>query len=152
MARPGGCSGIHFYTQFQSHGPLKTGFKVQINNTHAGEGDDRDLRKSGSLYGIRNIYKALVKDDEWFEVRVQVRDKQVQVWLNGTPIVDYIEPDQPANATMPTLGRGTFALECCAASPPVHFRNLVVKPLPDDLRTPAEQLPRWMMFTASCCK
>jgi len=140
--QPGACSGIHFHTQFQSHGPLKTGFKVQINNTHAGEGDDRDLRKSGSLHGIRNIYKALVKDDEWFQMRVQVRDKQVQVWLNGTPIVDYIEPDQPANATMPTLGRGTFALECRDRSPAVRFRNLVVNPLPDDLRTPPEQLPR----------
>ena len=76
LTRPGACSGIHFHTQFQSHGPLKTGFKVQINNAYAGRGDGRDHRKTGSLYGIRNIYKAMVKDDEWFQVRVQVRDKQ----------------------------------------------------------------------------
>jgi hypothetical protein len=141
LTRPGACSGIHFHTQFQSHGPLKTGFKVQINNTYAGEGDERDRRKTGSLYGIRNIYKALVKDDEWFEVRVQVRDKQVQVWLNGTMIVDYIEPEPPLDS-IAALRRGTFALECCDAQPKVYFRHLVVKPLPDDLRTPPEQLPR----------
>src|SRR5208282_462505 len=100
-------SGIHFHTQFQSQGALKTGFKVQINNAYAGEGDERDRRKTGSLYGIRNIYKAMVKDDEWFEVRTEVRDKQVQVWLNGTLIVDYIEPDRPLDS-MPNLGHGAF--------------------------------------------
>ena len=129
LTRPGACSGIHFHTQFQSHGPLKSGFKVQINNVYAGEGDDLDRRKTGSLYGIRDIYKAMVNDDEWFEVRVQVRDKQAQVWLNGTPIVDYIEPAQPADSSVPTLGHGAIALECCGDVPKVSFRNLVFKAL-----------------------
>ena len=142
LTRPGACSGIHFHTEFQSQGALKTGFKVQINNAYAGEGDERDRRKTGSLYGIRNIYKALVKDDDWFEVRVQVRDKQAQVWLNDTLIADYIEPDPPLVAAAPTLRGGAIALECCGGSPKVYFRNLVVKPLPDDLRTPPEQLPQ----------
>ncbi len=142
LTRPGTCSGIHFHTQFQPHGPFKTGFKVQINNAYAGEGDEHDRRKTGSLYGIRDIYKAMVNDDEWFEVHARVRDKQVQVWLNGTPIVDYIEPAQPADSTVATLSHGAFALECCGDKPQVSFRNLVVKPLPDDLRTPPEQLPQ----------
>jgi hypothetical protein len=142
LTRPRACSGIYFQTLFQSHGPLKTGFKVQINNAYAGEGDENDRRKTGSLYGIRDIYKALVKDDEWFQVRVEVRDKQAQVWLNGTPIVDYLEPAQPADSITPMLGHGAIVLECCGGSPPLYFRNLVVKPLPDDLRTPAEQLPQ----------
>jgi hypothetical protein len=142
LTRPGACPGIHFHAQFQPHGPLKSGFKVQIYNAYAGEGDERDRRKTGSLYGIRNIYKALVKDDEWFQLRVQVRDKQVQVWLNNTLVVDYIEPAQPADSTTPTLGCGAIALECCDQQPLVHFRNLLVKPLPDDLRTPPEQLPQ----------
>jgi hypothetical protein len=142
LTRPGGGSAIYFHTQIQPHGPLKTGFKVQINNVYAGEGDARDRRKTGSLYGIRDIYKAMVKDDEWFQLRVQVRDKQVQVWLNDTLIVDYIEPAQPADSTVPTLGRGAIALGCLGEQSPVYFRNLVLKPLPDDLRTPPEQLPQ----------
>jgi len=137
---PGACSGLHFHTQFQSHGPLKTGLKVQINNT--GLGGDHDIRKTGSLYSIRNIYKPMVKDDEWFQLRVQVRDKQAQVWVNGTMIVDYIEPDTPPDAATPALGHGTFALECCGGQPKVSFRNLAVKPLPDDLRTPADLQPQ----------
>ncbi len=142
LTRPGACSGIHFHTQFQKDRPLATGFKVQINNAYAGEGDERDRRKTGSLYGIRDIYKALVKDDEWFQVRVEVRDKQVQVWLNGAPIVDYLEPAQAADSATPMLGHGAIALECCGNVPQVSFRNLVLKPLPDDLRTPTEQLPQ----------
>ena len=142
MTRPGSISGIYFHTQFQKHGPPKTGFMVRIDNSVTDDGEGSDLRKTGSLYGVRHIYKALVKDDEWFQLRVQVRDKQVQVWLNSTLIVDYIEPGSPVDSTTPTLERGAFALECGGGSPPVYFRNLVVRPLPDDLRTPPEQLPQ----------
>lgn len=141
LARPGSISGIYFHTQFHKHGPPNTGFKVQINNS-----DSRDertaLRKTGSLCGLRNIYKSLVKDDEWFQLRIQVRDKQVQVWLDGAPIVDYIEPASPADLAAPRLGRGTFALERSDSTPQVRFRNLIVKPLPDNLSTPTEQLPQ----------
>jgi hypothetical protein len=140
LTRPGASSGIHFHTQYQSHGPLKTGFKVQINNAYAGEGDERDRRKTGSLYGIRNTYKAFVRDDEWFKVRVEVRDKQVRVWLNDMLIVDYLEPDPPLDS-LAALRHGTFALECCGGQSQVYFRNLLVKPLPDDVRTPRELLP-----------
>jgi hypothetical protein len=140
LTHAGACSGIHFHTQFQPHGPLKTGFKVQIDNTPAGAGEGRDRRKTGSLYGVRNIYKAMAPDGEWFEFRVQVRDKQVQVGLNGVSIVDYIQPDPPPDGVA-ALGHGAFALECCGGSAPVHFRNLVVRPLPDDLRTSPDQLP-----------
>jgi len=142
LTRPGAYSGIHFHTQFQPQGPVKIGFKVQINNTDTSEGDGRDIRKTGSLSGVRNIYKALVKDDEWFEARVQVRDKQAQVWLNGVLIADYIEPDPPLVAAAPVLGRGAFALECDGPHSKVYFRNLVVRPLSDDLRTASEQLPQ----------
>jgi hypothetical protein len=140
LTRPGACAGIYFHTQLQSHGPLKTGFKVQIDNGDTNRGDQRDIRKTGSLYGIRNTYKAFVKDDEWFRVRVEVRDKQVRVWLNDTLIVDYIEPDPPLDF-IGALRHGAFALECCGGQPAVYFRNLIGKPLPDGLRTPRELLP-----------
>ena len=153
LTRPGACSGIHFHTQFQSHGPLKTGFKVQINNAYAGEGDERDRRKTGSLYGIRNIYKALVKDDEWFNLRVQVRDKQVQVWLNDTLIVDYIEPD-PArgiaqhqrSAAAPLRWNAVAGHRRCISA--IWWRI----PCPMTCGLPRNNCRRWMTFTASCCK
>jgi hypothetical protein len=142
LTRPGASSGIRFHTQFQSHGALKTGFKVLINNAYAGEGDDRDRRKTGSLYGIRHTYQAFVKDNEWFQLRAEVRDKQVRVWLNDMLIVDYIEPAPPLASVGAALSHGLFALECADSQPPAYFRNLTVKPLPDDLRTPRDLLPQ----------
>lgn len=136
MARPGSCSGILFHTGFQQKGWPKKGFEVQINNTYLGEGDFRERRKTGSLYGIRDVYKALVKDDEWFSLHILVRAKQVQVRLNDTLLVDYVEPVPPVQEEALAgriLDRGTFALECHDPNSKVFFRNILVKPLPDDL-------------------
>jgi histidinol phosphatase-like PHP family hydrolase len=144
MPRAGAESGIYFHTTFQPKGWPDKGFKVQINNTYPGEGDYRERNKTGSLYGVRNVYKALTKDNEWSQLHVLVRAKQVQVRLNDTLLVDYLEPDPPVvEADYPgrVLGRGTFALECHDANSKVLFRNIQVKPLPDDLPADAAEPP-----------
>jgi hypothetical protein len=144
MPGPGAESGIYFHTASQPSGWPEKGFKVQINNTHLGEGDSLERRKTGSLYGVRNVYKALAKDDEWSQLQILVRGKQVQVRLNDTLLVDYLEPDPPVvEPDYPgrVLGRGTFALECHDASSKVSFRNIRVKPLPDDLPADTAEQP-----------
>ena len=144
MPRPGAQSGIYFHTDYQGSGGPQKGFKVQINNTYAGEGDYRERRKTGSLFGVRDVYKVLAKDGEWSELQVQVRGKQVRVRLNGTLLVDFIEPDPPVtDPDYPgrVLGRGTFALECHGAESNVSFRNLRLKPLADDAEEDAAEKP-----------
>jgi hypothetical protein len=144
MPHPGAESGIYFHTQYQPNGWPEKGFKVQINNTYPGEGDHREINKTGSLYGVRNVYKALAKDNEWSQLHILVRGKQVQVRLNDTLLVDYLEPDQPVvEPDYPgrILGRGTFALECHDANSKVSFRNIRVKPLPDDLSADTAEQP-----------
>ena len=88
---------------------------------------------TGSLYGIRNVYKALAKDDEWFTLHVTVRKPRVQIRVNDTLVVDWIEPPGPLPEGAPKmnrLGRGTFALQCHDPESKVFYRNLRVKPLP----------------------
>ena len=51
---PGSNSGIIFHTQEQEYGPLLRGYEVQINNSYEREGDFQELKKTGSIYGIRN--------------------------------------------------------------------------------------------------
>jgi hypothetical protein len=136
MTRPGTESGIYFHTKYQRGGWPGKGFKVQVNNTAAGEANYLERRRTGSLYGVRNIYKALASDNEWFQLHILVRAKQVQIRLNGALLVDYIEPDPPVrldDAPERILGRGTFALECHDPNSQVFFRNILVKPLADDL-------------------
>jgi hypothetical protein len=144
MPHAGAESGIYFHTQFQPQGWPEKGFKVQINNTYPGEGDYRERRKTGSLFGVRDVYKALAKDNEWAQLRILVRGKQVQVRLNDTLLVDYLEPDPPVvepDFAGRVLGRGTFALECHDANSKVSFRNIRVKLLPDDLPADTAERP-----------
>jgi hypothetical protein len=134
MTRPGANSGIYFHTQYGQDGWPSKGFEVQINNTHRGDGDYRELKKTGSLYGIRNQYKSLVKDNEWFTIYLKVLGKRVQVKVNGTLLVDYLEPQVPfqeGESRGRVLSHGTFALQCHDPGSKVFFRNIRVKPLRD---------------------
>jgi hypothetical protein len=144
MPHAGAESGIYFHTGFQPRGWPEKGFKVQINNTYAGEGDYRERRKTGSLFGVRDVYKAFANDDEWSQLHILVRGKQVQIRLNDTLLVEYLEPDPPVvEPDYPgrVLGRGAFALECHDANSKVLFRNIRVKPLPDDLPSDTAEPP-----------
>ena len=60
MAGPRANSGVYFHTAYQETGFPQKGFEVQINNTALGEGTYRERKKTGSLYGVRNVYKQLV--------------------------------------------------------------------------------------------
>ena len=136
MPSAGAESGIYFHTGFQVRGWPEKGLKVQIDNTYRGGDDHPEHNKTGSLYGARNVYKALAKDNEWSRLQILVHGKRVQVLANGTLLVDYLEPDPPVvDADHPgrVLGRGTFALECHDPDSKVLFRNIQVKPLPDSL-------------------
>jgi hypothetical protein len=135
-------SGVYFHTAYQEKGfPIK-GFEVQVNNTATGEGSYRERKKTGSLYGIRNIYKQFIPDDQWFKINVLVRGKNVQIRLDGMLVVDYVEPTPPvipaAEETQRFLDRGTFALQCHNDGSKALFRSVRVKPLPDSLSTPGE--------------
>jgi Domain of Unknown Function (DUF1080) len=139
MTRPGANSGIYFHTAWQEQGWPAAGFEVQINNTQPRHGDYLELKKTGSLYGIRNVYKALVSDDEWFTVRVTVQKPRVQIRLNERLVADYEEPEAaPAglDPPVPRLGRGTIALQCHDPSSKVFFRRLRVRTLGQGTRTP----------------
>ena len=73
-ARAGANSGLYFHTAFQEKDWPAQGFEVQVNNSQKQHGDYLELKMTGSLYGIRNVYKALAKDDEWFTLHVTVRE------------------------------------------------------------------------------
>ena len=142
LTRPGANSGVYFHTAYQDKDWPSQGFEVQVNNTATGEGGYRENKKTGSLYGLRNVHKQLVPDDQWFTLRIQVRGRSVKVWVNDIQTVDYLEPDHPYNAGYAgrRLGRGTFALQCHDTGSRALFRNLRVRrlpPLPTTLPVPA---------------
>ena len=127
-------AGISFHIPFQAVGFPQPGLEVRVANSPPGPG--KELEKTGSLCGIRHLCKPLVKDDEWFTLHIAVRGKRIQIRLNERLVVDYTEPAKPVvDPACPgrRLGHGTFALQGRGAKGKVFFKNLLVKPLPDDL-------------------
>jgi hypothetical protein len=134
-ARAGANSGIYFHTAFQPTNWPSQGFEVQINNSAKRHGDYLELKKTGSLYGIRNVCAQMVGDDEWFTMSIRVLGKNVQVRVNDLLVVDYNEPAEPGRKR---LGSGTFALQGHDPDSRVCFRNLKVRPLPESASAPVE--------------
>jgi hypothetical protein len=130
--KPGANSGVYFHTGYQEKDWPSQGFEVQVNNSQARHGDYLEMKMTGSLYGIRNLYKAVVKDDEWFTMEVRVRRPRVEVRVNGVLVVDWVEPPAPLPEGAPRLnrlGRGTFALQCHDPESRVFYRNLKARAL-----------------------
>lgn len=130
-------SGVYFHTRYQETGFPEKGFEIQVNNTAQGEGGYLERKKTGSLYGLRNIYKQLVPDDKPFQIRAAVRGKNVQIRVNGELLVDYFEPTPPV---IPSggekerfLDHGTFALQCHNDGSKATYSSVRVRPLSDDL-------------------
>ena len=140
LARPACNSGVYFHTAYQESGFPDKGFEIQVNNTFTGEGSYRERKKTGSLYGVRNVYKQFIPDDRWFKINALVRGKNVQIRLDGMLVVDYTEPNPPiippGMETHRYLDRGTFALQCHNDGSRALFRSVRVRPLPDDTPAP----------------
>jgi hypothetical protein len=138
---PGSNSGIYVHTEYQEEGWPFRGYECQvINSTHpAGPGEYVEHKMTGSIYAIRNVWKPPVPDNQWFNYRIKVVGKTIQTFINGMPAAEYTEPDEvyrPEGFKGRLLGEGTFALQCHDPGSVVYYKDIKVRPLPDDLPTP----------------
>lgn len=128
-------SGVYFYTQYQEEGWPGTGREVQVNNTHPGEGDFKELKKTGSLYGVRNLHKAMAQDSVWFHLRFIVQNKQVRIWVNDINTVNYTQPVNPLEnglSERDTISSGTVAIQGHDPLSKILYKNIRIRRLPDD--------------------
>jgi len=136
--QPGSNSGIYIHTRFQEEGWPSAGYECQVLNTNAGSGNG-EHKLTGSIYAIRNVWKQVTPDNEWFNYRIKVQGKTIQTYINGGLAAEYTEPDEvyrPEGFAGRLLSSGTFALQCHDPGSVVSFKNIRVKPLADDLPTP----------------
>ena len=75
--------------RFCESGP-GTGYEVLLQN-----GPIDGTVRTGSLTHVRNLYRSLAKDGEWFDFSVAVRGKNIGVQVNGVDVVCYTEPAAP---------------------------------------------------------
>jgi hypothetical protein len=123
MTSPNANSGIYFHTKFQKDGWPGTGYEAQVNNTQ------KDPKKTGGLYNVKDTFEAPVKDDVWFLYEIIVNGKNIVVKIDGKVITDYTEP---ADLKRPErqLSSGTFAIQCHDPGSKVKYKNIQVKVLP----------------------
>lgn len=138
-------SGIYFHTHYQKSGWPDYGYEAQIahNVKRETSGAYTGFVMTGSLNGIRNVLKSPVEDGNWFNYRIVVKGNTIQTFINGQLIVDYTEPVDPFRPETNrgrVLSSGTFALQSHSEASKVYFKNIRVKPLPDDVEAPGEPL------------
>ncbi len=124
MTTPGSNSGVFFHTEYQETDWPAKGHEAQVNNTQ------RDWRRTGSLYGVKDIRETPVKDNEWFEYHILVRGKRITMKVNGETVNEYTEvPDAPHLAERPgrVFSSGTIALQAHDPGSLVYYRNIRIK-------------------------
>jgi hypothetical protein len=132
MTQPSANGGIYFHTEYQPTGWPAKGFEVQVNNTHG------DVVKTGSLYHVSDIgadvIKDLTKDGAWFTEHIIVQGNTVTIKLNDKEVVKWTQPaDWNGGREGPgrVIGAGsTFALQGHDPGSTIHYKNIMVKPLP----------------------
>jgi hypothetical protein len=132
--QPGAASAICFHTKAQPETAPAPGFQVLLANDSRGPVGFIQRGKTGTLCGVRHVWKQFIRDNEWFTLNILVRQRQVQVRVNDMLVVDYVEPADAfsANAEFDCrIGHGTFALQALGLEGASFFRNLRVRPLPD---------------------
>ena len=119
------------------HSDGESGYEITIRN-----GAQDGSIKTGSLRSVRNLYRSLATDGEWFDFEVAVRGKNVAVKVNGVDVVCYTEPAKPyreAAHAKKLIGKGAIALKGVKGD--VRFRSLAVEALAADARNEADTLP-----------
>ena len=129
MTFPNSNSGIYFHTQFQDSGWPSKGFECQVNQTH------KDRKKTGGLYNVKDVLDTPpAADNKWFTYEIFVQGKQVTIKIDGKTTTEWTQPDNhqpPKNMAGRSLSRGTIALQGHDPMSRVHYRNIMIKPLPD---------------------
>ena len=117
---------IRFHTDENGNG----GYAVALNNDLE---NPQWWTKTGSLLMIRNLTKSIVKKDEWFDVRIKVEGKKIEISVNDGLLVEYVEPANPyrtpENASQ-ILSNGSLSLQSTEGN--IEVKSIEIKPLKAD--------------------
>lgn len=116
------------------HSDGEQGYEITIRN-----GAQDGSIKTGSLRSVRNLYRSLAADGEWFDFELAVRGKNIAVKINGVDVVCYTEPEKPyreAAHAAKLIGKGKVVLKGVKGD--VKFRHLAMETLAADARNESE--------------
>ncbi len=129
MTKANANSGIYFATEYQKDGWPSKGYECQVNNSF-----DKDPRRTGSLYAIKDVTEKIVPDDVWFDYHIKVVDKTITISINGKVVTEYAEKEgdsRPGGMENRWIkDGGTFAFQAHDPGCEAFFKDIMVKPLP----------------------
>lgn len=138
----GANSGVYFHTKYQKQGWPEVGFEAQVNSTHS------DPRKTGSLYGIVNMWapenkpdfmvqvkknkevflaqdKAPSNDGEWFDYHIIVQGNTITIKVDGKTTVEWTQPEDWNKKRK--IGHGTIGFQAHDPTCEVHYQDIRIK-------------------------
>ena len=129
-SEPNSNSGIFFHTgrELRNGKYLNKGYEVQLNSSQ------KEKRKTGSLYGVVDLASSPADETKWFEIRLRVEGKRIQVYVEGKQVVDYTEPPNPdrqpsrAKRLIDPQG-GALAIQAHDPNSVFYFRQIRVREL-----------------------
>ncbi len=132
-AEPNSNSGIFFHTDRSVRDAkmhLGKGYELQLNSS------EKEKRKTGSLYAVVDLAKSPVDETGWFTVRLRVKGKRIEIFLNGQSVMDYTEPEnaveeRPENRKGRVLdpNGGAVALQAHDPDSVFYFQSIRIRPL-----------------------
>ncbi len=136
MTKPKANSGLYIHTAFQKGGWPRKGYECQVNNTH------KDRKKTAGIYGVKDNFKAVAEDHEWFHYEIILTGKRIQTKINGETIIDFTEPENHNVRGWPDrrVSEGTFAIQAHDPGSEVHYRNIKVK-TPETVKSAKSKYP-----------
>lgn len=108
-------------------GMYQQGYEAQIRNEWMG--DDRTKPVdfgTGAIYRRVPARKVVSTDDEWFAMTIMARGKRISTWVNGYPVVDWLddrkEADNGRNGAK--TSKGAISIQGHDATTDFSFRDI----------------------------
>jgi hypothetical protein len=122
---PGGNSGVwlHCTPATLASDVRAAALEIQIDNS-------TDIRRSGSLYGIRDVKEKHVKEGEWFDLQIEVRTPEVTASINGKQVLKWRQPNNwkpPEGVPNARLSEGTIGLQSNGGV--TYLKDIQLRPL-----------------------
>jgi hypothetical protein len=130
---PSSNSGIYFHSDINcGEGPklkLTKGYEMQLNNT------EKEKKKTGSLYTVKDLAESPVDETKWFKARVRVEGKRIQIFINDKQTVDYTEEEHPQRpkgfeGRLLDPNGGMIALQAHDPGSTYYFKEVRIRRLP----------------------
>ena len=116
-----GANGGMFFRAALGKGTVK-GYEAQAATGAAGGPQGMT---TGSLYGLKPVSQEMAGDETWFSQHVVAVGNRIVIKVNNQIAVDYSDPKR-------TYSSGHLALQQQIPGRLLMYRNLMVKPLPED--------------------